>query len=627
MKRRVLLADNDPLALQTVRTVATGFGAEVLEAGSVDEAYRAFIEKGPDLVVADALLPKRGAFELFRRIRQSVGGEGVAFLVSSAMKGMSDLREEALGTWNALEVLDKPLFEAELSREFARVLSKPGSEGAPSNILWGYVGDEGGFDRDTFPLVVAHAMRHKELCGLAVWSGKTKKLLSFSGGALTFAHSNRFAETLGRHLLARGVVTEQGYDAAVQMAVNSKIRIGEAFVKLGQADMDTIETHVRRNILDKVAETFTWQSGYYRFVPYQAPPATIPGGPIGCESILWMLVCEQLSSRLVIDSMRSQEDVRLTLERKGEKLPGRDILGSMASEIPRLLAQCDGRSLKSVMETVEEKFFKPIYFLILCGFLAPDVADEQKAQPSKSVDDKAVEQTEELLEWLQGRNFFQLFDVAIDCDDNDVKRAYQRCCDDYGVGDERGTASVRMTKAIHGIRDLLDRAELALSGSQARSNYFASLEGEELRAGESLEEVAAEAAFREGQGFLRQRLWMSAYDKFTKAADLNPAEPEYILYRGIALMRDDSGSDKKDHKEAEQILWEAHRAMPQSAEPIYQLGILALKLGNEVVARELFEKALKHEPGHERSRRKLAAINGGGDREGLGKKLGTIFKR
>jgi CheY-like chemotaxis protein len=626
MKKRVLLADTDPLAFDTVRTVAAGFGAEVLTAKDTETAFRTFIEKGPDLVIVDVLLPQKGGFDLFERIRHSVGGQETPLLLTTAVKGGRELREEALGGWNALEVLDKPLFEAELLRAFSRVFGA--SDGAKSsNILWAAVGEEGGFDRASFPLVVAHALRQSEPCALAVWQGKIKKLLSFSDGALAFAYSNRFTETLGRHLLTRGVVTEEGYDAAVKMAAADKIRIGEAFVKLKQADTDTIETHVRRNILDKVAETFTWQSGYYRFIPYKQPPAQIPGGPIGGDSILWMLVCEQMSINLVVESMKSQGEVRLTLERRGDKLPGRDILGSMAAEIPKLLAQCDGRTLKSVLETVDKKFFKPLYFLIICGFLAPDESTPPAVGPAMSLTERLAAETEKSLAWLTGRNHFQVLDVGVDCENADVLKAYQRRHDELVGGEGKEGSSERWLAARSSIAELLSRAEQALSDPQSRANYLASLEGEIERAGDSMDEVTAEAAFREGQHSLRQRMWLDAYDKFTRASMLNPNEPEYILYRGIALMHDDAGSGKKSHKEAGEILWEAHRAMPQAAEPLYQLGVLALNVGNERAAHDLLERALRAEPGHERAKRKLGAFSGKSGGDGFGKKLGTIFKR
>jgi signal transduction histidine kinase/CheY-like chemotaxis protein len=72
--RRVLMVDDERDARELVKRVLEEYGAEVVTAGSVDEALELLPKARPDLIVSDIGMPDRDGYELLRAVR-SLGPE------------------------------------------------------------------------------------------------------------------------------------------------------------------------------------------------------------------------------------------------------------------------------------------------------------------------------------------------------------------------------------------------------------------------------------------------------------------------------------------------------------------------------------------------------------------------
>lgn len=66
--KNVLLVDDDPEIVVAMKTVFEASGASVLTAGDGDAAVTMAIEHKPDLVVLDAMLPKRSGFLVLEKL-------------------------------------------------------------------------------------------------------------------------------------------------------------------------------------------------------------------------------------------------------------------------------------------------------------------------------------------------------------------------------------------------------------------------------------------------------------------------------------------------------------------------------------------------------------------------------
>jgi len=69
--KNILLVDDDPDMLTALTTVLDGTGAEVETAVDGNEAIEAATEFDPDLVILDAMLPKRSGFLVLEKLKTS----------------------------------------------------------------------------------------------------------------------------------------------------------------------------------------------------------------------------------------------------------------------------------------------------------------------------------------------------------------------------------------------------------------------------------------------------------------------------------------------------------------------------------------------------------------------------
>ena len=69
--KNILLVDDDPDMLTALTTVLDGSGATIETAADGNEAIEAAIEFDPDLVVLDAMLPKRSGFLVLEKLKIS----------------------------------------------------------------------------------------------------------------------------------------------------------------------------------------------------------------------------------------------------------------------------------------------------------------------------------------------------------------------------------------------------------------------------------------------------------------------------------------------------------------------------------------------------------------------------
>ena len=73
--KSVLLVDDDPEIVLAMKTVFEELGASVLTAGDGDAAVQMATEHQPDLLVLDAMLPKRSGFLVLERLKGKRNGD------------------------------------------------------------------------------------------------------------------------------------------------------------------------------------------------------------------------------------------------------------------------------------------------------------------------------------------------------------------------------------------------------------------------------------------------------------------------------------------------------------------------------------------------------------------------
>ena len=72
--KNILVVDDDPEMLTALETVLSDSGATIIKAVDGNEAIGAAVKDKPDLVVLDAMLPKRSGFLVLERLKSRKSG-------------------------------------------------------------------------------------------------------------------------------------------------------------------------------------------------------------------------------------------------------------------------------------------------------------------------------------------------------------------------------------------------------------------------------------------------------------------------------------------------------------------------------------------------------------------------
>lgn len=124
MKAHLLIVDDDPRITDLLRRVTAYEGYSVAVAASGDEALQRTLERAPDLIVLDIMLPGIDGLEVVRRLRAA--GDNVPILLLTARDAVADrVRGLEVG---ADDYLVKPFAPEELLARLKALLRRSQSE-------------------------------------------------------------------------------------------------------------------------------------------------------------------------------------------------------------------------------------------------------------------------------------------------------------------------------------------------------------------------------------------------------------------------------------------------------------------------------------------------------------------
>jgi DNA-binding response OmpR family regulator len=121
---KILIAEDEPLILQTMELKLKKEGYEIIKCIDGLEAMQKLEEHSPDLVITDIMLPYSSGLEIVRKIKENEATKHTPVIVLSAM-GQESVVEEAFSL-GADDYLKKPFSLNELSiriKKLARTFS------------------------------------------------------------------------------------------------------------------------------------------------------------------------------------------------------------------------------------------------------------------------------------------------------------------------------------------------------------------------------------------------------------------------------------------------------------------------------------------------------------------------
>lgn len=127
---RILVVDDDPAILRTLRTNLTARGYEVTVAETGEEALHQSLELPPDLVILDLMLPNLSGLDVGRKLRS----ESAAPILVLSARGEERMKVRALDL-GADDYLTKPFGMDELLARVRALLRRPATTTSTAGTL------------------------------------------------------------------------------------------------------------------------------------------------------------------------------------------------------------------------------------------------------------------------------------------------------------------------------------------------------------------------------------------------------------------------------------------------------------------------------------------------------------
>jgi CheY-like chemotaxis protein len=117
--KKILVADDDPVTLETLGAQLRAAGFQVVTAMDAMQALMVAQRAAPDLVLLDIQMPGGTGLNALKRLRTSSKTQGIPVIVISVLTG--PVRQEALAL-GAVEFFPKPVDFERLRESLARLL-------------------------------------------------------------------------------------------------------------------------------------------------------------------------------------------------------------------------------------------------------------------------------------------------------------------------------------------------------------------------------------------------------------------------------------------------------------------------------------------------------------------------
>jgi two-component system, OmpR family, alkaline phosphatase synthesis response regulator PhoP len=120
MLRSVLIVDDEPNIVRSLQFLMTQAGYDVRVARDGEEALDEIAKAQPDLVLLDAMMPKRDGFDVCQTIRANPRWSGVRVIMLTA-KGLDIERAKGMAM-GADDYITKPFSNKEVVAQVEKVL-------------------------------------------------------------------------------------------------------------------------------------------------------------------------------------------------------------------------------------------------------------------------------------------------------------------------------------------------------------------------------------------------------------------------------------------------------------------------------------------------------------------------
>ncbi len=481
------------------------------------------------------------------------------------------------------------------------------------------------------------------------------KRLYFLDGALVFANSDLESDRLGQFLIDGGILDKETYERATRMMKKTRRRLGKTLVALGNLDEAKMDALVNNQIQHIIYSVFSWESGHYGFETIAKPVEDDIVVELSTDEIILEGVRRVATESTVRNAIGSMD--RILCHSEAFDAGNVALTSSEGFVLSRVDGDTSVAEIAAISPLGEDETLRCIYGLLSAGVLrledpkgrsttrARKVHEQKHETPTPSVGPAPPEpvqsETEAICDEiaakhasLEGANYYEILDASRGATPDAIKRAYYALAKKYHP-DRHGREEFQGVQSqLEEILGRLSDAYEVLSSPPERLRYDNKLprpeptsapepvseeksdstsDADEAETKPAVEttptvetspEVIAEAKYRSGLGYFKDKDYHEAVVNLREAIRLAPSKPAYHKALGHALAKNPRWQHKAETHfqivlDANPFDLDCYLALAE----MYEVGGLATR------AREMYEKAIAIDPDHEVANAKLHAGN------------------
>ncbi len=484
--------------------------------------------------------------------------------------------------------------------------------------------DEGSLDSVSVAQILAHCWRDERSGSLHLAHGKSERHIEIRNGSPISIDSGSGDDAFAAFLDETGQISASDRLRVEQKAAERQCPQASAVLALKLLEPKALYLALRSEARHRLAETFGWSAGSYRF----GPPTT-EASPSAKPHDILALLQEQLprrwgSDRLFAAIMQVQDlyaeisprfrKVAFKLARAGE--PAARAIRQLDGTKPlgRVLGDCAGDPLAAAtLWTLLSSGVLRIIDAEARGasearLLEFDVEVELAAAPAQAVDSAAMrdpfgrrekgaskaqafrDEIDALLGRLSDIDHYEALGLEQDASATLVKKAYFTAAKKYHPDALARLGLDELKEPAARVFARIAEAFETLSDPDKRAAYDAG--AHDVAKIDTARLAQAETSFRKGEILLKMGNFDGALEYLEPAVELWPEEPAYQASLGWALFR----QPRRDIERAIHHLDLAAGQAPEDALILYRLGLALRTGGEEQRASQLIARARAIDP-------------------------------
>ncbi|HET6364999.1 MAG TPA: DUF4388 domain-containing protein [Nitrospirota bacterium] len=507
----------------------------------------------------------------------------------------------------------------------------------------------------TIPLLF-QGLRAENKTGTVVFERETAvKKVYFQGGDIIFASSNQENDRLGECLLRAGTITKAQYDASTEALKKTGKKHGTVLIQLGFISPQNLVAGVKLQVKHIILSLFAWRDGRYTVEEGPLPQADIvplqmsTGNLVveGLGGIDWQIVRKSLPqlktvlrpstdpSQLFQGAVLTQDQLMVLSLIDGKK------------NIEELCSQSgigDFNTLKAVyvllalrmaeigeIRTKEEKNFARE--MVRETVTANTTSERKPREPQTAVPSATKETIQRAYDSIEAHDHYQALGIKRSATAQDIKKAYFKLAKLYHPDRHFDPEMSEMKLKLEALFMRIHEAYDTLSTQAKRDQYDSTLSkgvktsrAEQHEPEKSAQKGSAVDQYNEGMMHFKAGNFWGAEEAFRWAVRLDPGNPRFLFYQGLALSR----MPRRRH-EAEEHFKKVIEMSPDRLEYYMELGNFYLKNNLKTKAHSVFIKAQAMGLDSKQLRQGIAATQSIGEakkeKEPEKKSSGGIFKK